>query len=114
MQALSETMIARVALGVIALHVVDDSSCSPSPGRRRSDDLVGGLVLLAVLGLAAWGYPRLRAGLRATIALILGGFPASSSASRAPTRTVKEDRPATTSPASSRFQPGWCLSGWRP
>jgi dienelactone hydrolase len=72
--ALSETMIARIALAVVALHVVDDSFMQPEPGTSAGDHVVGGLVPLAVLALAAWGYPRLRAGLRATTALVLGGF----------------------------------------
>ena len=74
MHALSETMIARIALAVIALHIVDDSFLQPEPGTSAGDHVVGGLVPLLVLGLAAWGYPRLRAGLRATIALLLGIF----------------------------------------
>lgn len=72
--ATTEALVARVALGLIALHVADDSFLQPEPGTSASDHVVGGLVPLAVLGLAAWGYPRLRAGFRATIALILGGF----------------------------------------
>jgi dienelactone hydrolase len=70
----SEVLVARVALGLIALHVADDSFLQPEPGTSAGDHVVGGLVPLAVLGLAAWGYPRLRAGLRATVALFLGGF----------------------------------------
>ena len=74
LSATTEALVARVALGVIALHIVDDSFLQPEPGTSAGDHLVGGLVPLAVLGLAAWGYPRLRAGLRATMALVLGGF----------------------------------------
>jgi len=72
--AATEALVARVALALIALHIVDDSFLQPEPGTSASDHVVGGLVPLAVLGLAAWGYPRLRAGLRAAVALILGGF----------------------------------------
>ena len=74
LSATTEALVARVALGVIALHIVDDSFLQPEPGTSAGDHVVGGLVPLAVLGLAAWGYPRLRAGLRATMALIFGGF----------------------------------------
>ena len=73
-RVLSETVVARTALGVIALHVADDSFLQPQPGTSAGDHLVSGLVPLAVLVLAAWAYPRLRAGLRAVIALVLGGF----------------------------------------
>jgi hypothetical protein len=71
---LTETVVARVAIGAIALHVADDSFFQPQPGTSAGDHLVSGLVPLAVLALAAWAYPRLRAGFRATIALLLGIF----------------------------------------
>jgi uncharacterized protein len=70
----SETLVARAALGVVALHVADDNFLQPQPGTSARDHLVSGLVPLAVLVLAAWGYPRLRAGLRAVVALLLGTF----------------------------------------
>ena len=70
----TERTLVRVCLGVIALHVVDDSFLQPQPGTSATDHLVGGLVPLAVLALAAVGYPRLRAGWRAVVALGLGVF----------------------------------------
>ena len=73
-RALSETLIARVALGVIALHIADDNFIQPQPGTSASDHLASGLVPLAVIGLAAWSYPRLRAGSRAIVALFFGIF----------------------------------------
>jgi hypothetical protein len=73
-RALTETVVARVAIGAIALHVADDSFFQPQPGTSAGDHVVSGLVPLAVLALAAWAYPRLRAGFRATIALLLGIF----------------------------------------
>ena len=69
---LTEVVAARSALAVIGLHVVDDSFLQPQPGTSAFDHLVSGLVPLAALGLAAWGYPRLRAGLRAVVALFFG------------------------------------------
>ena len=69
-----ETLLARIALGVVALHVVDDSFLQPQPGTAAGDHLVSGLVPLALLALAAWGYPRLRAGARAALAASLGLF----------------------------------------
>jgi hypothetical protein len=71
---LSETVVARVALAVVALHVVDDSFLQPQPGTSAGDHLVSGLVPFAVVALAAWAYPRLRAGLRAVLALLFGIF----------------------------------------
>jgi hypothetical protein len=73
-RALTESVVARVAIGAIALHVADDSFFQPQPGTSAGDHVVSGLVPLAVLALAAWAYPRLRAGFRATIALLLGIF----------------------------------------
>jgi uncharacterized protein len=69
----TETGLARLALGVVSLHVVDDNFLQPNPGTSALDHLVSGLVPLAPLVLAGFFYPRLRAGARATIAL-LGGY----------------------------------------
>jgi uncharacterized protein len=69
-----ERRVFLVAVGVIALHVVDDSFLQPQPGTSAGDHLVSGLVPLAVLGLAAAVYARLRGGGRAAIALVLGVF----------------------------------------
>jgi fermentation-respiration switch protein FrsA (DUF1100 family) len=70
----TETAVARVAIGLIGLHIADDNFFQPQPGTSAADHLVSGLVPLAVLGLAAWAYPRLRAGIRATLALAVGLF----------------------------------------
>jgi fermentation-respiration switch protein FrsA (DUF1100 family) len=70
----SEAGLARVALGVVALHVVDDSFLQPNPGTSAADHLVSGLVPLALLVGAGLFYPRLRAGARAAIALVAGFF----------------------------------------
>lgn len=74
MTASTETLIARVALGLIALHVADDNFLQPQPGTSAGDHVVSGLVPLAVLVLAAWGYPNMRAGFRSAVALTLGLF----------------------------------------
>jgi uncharacterized protein len=70
----SERTLVRICLGLIALHIVDDSFVQPQPGTSATDHLAGGLVPLALLGLAAFSYPRLRAGWRAVVALLLGVF----------------------------------------
>jgi uncharacterized protein len=67
-----ETAIARVAIATLALHVVDDSFIQPEPGVSARDHLVGGLVPLGLLLLLGVFYPRLRAGLRGTLALFVG------------------------------------------
>ena len=64
----------RAGAAAIALHVVDDAFVQPQPGTSASDHLVSGLVPLAFLALAAWAYPRLRAGHRGALALALGAL----------------------------------------
>ena len=61
-------------MGVATLHVVDDNFFQPQPGTSAADHLVGGLVQVALLVLAAWVYPRLRPGARATLAVGAGLF----------------------------------------
>jgi uncharacterized protein len=61
--------LARAAFAVMALHVADDSFLQPQPGTSAGDHLVSGLVPLAVLALATWSFPRLRAGARGILAL---------------------------------------------
>ena len=56
----TEAGLARLALGVAALHVVDDNFLQPEPGVSARDHLWGGLVQVALLVAFAWGYPRLR------------------------------------------------------
>src|SRR3954468_11169332 len=67
-----ETVLFRVALAVIAVHIVDDNYLQPQPGTSPADHVVSGLVPLALLGLATWGYPRLRGGRRGALALVFG------------------------------------------
>ncbi len=67
-----ETLIFLAAIALIALHVIDDNFLQPQPGTSPGDHLVSGLVPLALLGLAAWAYPRLRGGRRGALALFLG------------------------------------------
>jgi dienelactone hydrolase len=70
----TESGLFFLGTGVVALHVLDDNFFQPNPGTAASDHLVSGLVPLAVLVAAAAFYGRLRAGARATIALLLGYF----------------------------------------
>ncbi len=67
-----ETLLFWIATALIALHVVDDNYLQPQPGTAAGDHLVSGLIPLALLGLAAWAYPRLRGGRRGALALVLG------------------------------------------
>jgi hypothetical protein len=63
-----------VAAAVVALHVADDSFLQPNPGTSAGDHVVAGLVPIALLGLGAWLFPRVRAGAQGAIALLAGWF----------------------------------------
>ena len=69
-----ETTLVAVGVLTIAVHIVDDSFLQPQPGTSGADHLVGGLVPLALLAAAIAVYPRLRAGGRATVALVVGAL----------------------------------------
>jgi uncharacterized protein len=69
-----EQVLFLVGISVVALHVVDDNFLQPNPGTSAADHLVSGLVPLALLVGAGLFYDRLRAGARATIALLAGFF----------------------------------------
>jgi dienelactone hydrolase len=64
--------VALTAVALTGLHVADDSFLQPEPGTTALDHLPGGLIVLAALGGAAVAYRRGRAGVRATIALVVG------------------------------------------
>ncbi len=68
----SEVALARLGLGVVALHIADDTLFQPNPGTSAGDHLIAALVPLALLAAAAVYYGRLRAGVRATVALLAG------------------------------------------
>jgi len=70
----SEALLASAALAVIGLHVLDDRFLQPEPGRAANDHLVSCLVPLALISAATISYPKLRPGLRASVALLFGYF----------------------------------------
>ncbi len=72
--ARSEVGLARLAIGVVALHVVDDRFLQPNPGTSAGDHVVSGLGPLMLLVVAGALYGRVRAGARASIALLVGFF----------------------------------------
>ena len=67
----TELVVFLVAVGLVALHVVDDNFLQPQPGTSQTDHLFSGLVPLALLLSAAVVYRRARAGVPATLALPL-------------------------------------------
>jgi uncharacterized protein len=63
-----------IGIGALAFHVLDDSFMQPEAGTSAVDHLVSGLVPLFALLVAGLAYPRLRPGLRVTVAFMLGVF----------------------------------------
>jgi fermentation-respiration switch protein FrsA (DUF1100 family) len=70
----SEAGLARLALGIAAIHVVDDNFLQPQPGTSAADHLAGGLAQAGLVVFFAWAYPRLRPGVRGTLAILVGLF----------------------------------------
>ena len=66
------TRLFQLAVAVVALHVVDDNYLQPQPGTAATDHLASGLIPLALLGLAAWAFPRLPGAGRGALSLVLG------------------------------------------
>ena len=67
-----ERWLVGIALGLIALHIVDDSFLQPQPGTSAADHLVSGLVPVALIVALGIGYLRWRPGVRAAVAVLLG------------------------------------------
>lgn len=59
-------------IGLAALHVLDDAFVGRQPGTSGADHLLATLAILGVFAAALAVYPRVRAGIRAAIALSLG------------------------------------------
>ena len=57
--AAHEPTLFAVAVGVVALHLVDDNFLQPAPGTSPLDHLASGLVPISILAAIAWIYPRL-------------------------------------------------------
>ena len=54
-----EPALFAVAVGVVALHIVDDNFLQPDPGTSALDHLASGLIPISILAAIAWIYPRL-------------------------------------------------------
>jgi uncharacterized protein len=70
----TERRLAVASIGLVGLHVADDNFLQPEPGMSAVDHLPGGLLQLGLVAAAAWAYPRVRAGARGAIALLVGFF----------------------------------------
>ncbi len=71
-QVLREHRVFFAATATVMLHIADDNFFQPNDGMTASDHLVSGLVPLGVLAAGTALYPRVRAGARAVIALLIG------------------------------------------
>ena len=60
------------AAALVALHTLTDTFLAPQQGTRWTDHLAAGLVPLALLVAAVMLFPHLRAGMRATAAVVVG------------------------------------------
>jgi dienelactone hydrolase len=69
-----ETTLAAAGIFLIAVHLLDDNFLQPQPGTSAEDHLVSGLIPLGALLVGAGSYTRVRAGLRGSIAALLGIF----------------------------------------
>jgi uncharacterized protein len=67
-----ESLLARGAIALVALHLLDDAFVRPERGASARDHVVSGLVPALALLAVAWIYPRLRAESRAVAALAVG------------------------------------------
>ena len=69
-----ETTLAAVGISLIAVHLLDDNFLQPQPGTSAGDHLVSGLIPVGALLVYVAFYTRMRAGLRGSIAALLGIF----------------------------------------
>ncbi len=69
-----EHVLLLLATGAVGLHFADDNVLQPEPGTSPGDHLASGLIPIAVLAAVAAIYPRLRAGVRAGVAMTLGAI----------------------------------------
>ena len=67
-----EARAARIALGVIAVGVLDDAFVHREPGTSVADHIASGLIPAAVAVILAFAYPRFRPGVRGLVALVCG------------------------------------------
>ena len=70
----TDVLLFSGAMAIVALHAAVDSFVAPEPGMTARDHLLRGLSSLALLAILALVYPRLRAGGRAALAVVVGGL----------------------------------------
>jgi hypothetical protein len=106
-----ESKLALGALGIVGLHIADDSFLNPEPGTSPLDHVTSRLIPVAALAGAAVAYRRARAGLRATTALVAGLLAVVIGGASAGYETVTVGPSGTTTRACSPSPPDSCSSG---
>jgi hypothetical protein len=74
----AEARIFRATVALAAFAAVDDAALHPEPGTGAGDHVAAALVPVAAAALLALAYPRLRAGIRAAIAIACGVLAATA------------------------------------
>jgi hypothetical protein len=69
-----EYQVFALATAAVVLHILVDAFVAVAAGVSRTDHLTSGLVPAAVAVLAMALYGRMRAGLRASVAIVFGGL----------------------------------------
>ena len=90
-----ETAIARAAIAVVGLHYADVAFLQLEPGVSERDHLVSGLIPIGLLAALAAFYPRMRAGLRATLAIFVGLFVLASGIATSVSHAISEGASGT-------------------
>ena len=72
--ARTDVLVFSATTVVLALHVAADSFVATEPGTGPGDHLLRGAASLGILAVVAAAYPRLPAGGRAALAIVLGAL----------------------------------------
>lgn len=67
-----EYRILVLAMSVLTLHILVDAFVAPEPGTAWTDHILSATIPLGIIASAVFFYPRLRAGVRAVVALTFG------------------------------------------
>lgn len=68
----SETLVFRVATACALLHALDEAFLNRQPGVPVGQHALAAAIAVVVAGAAMIGFPLLRPGLRAGVALVFG------------------------------------------
>ncbi len=69
-----ERLVFSLAGAAIALHAIDDAFVNREPGVQWTAHIAAAALPVALIALAIWLYPRMGAGVRAALAVVLGAL----------------------------------------